>query len=147
MSAQRIVAAARGWIGTPYLHQASLKGVGCDCLGLLRGVYRELYSGEPEQPPPYCADWAEASRREAMADAARRHLTPIPLEAYGAGDVLLFRWRPDLPAKHCGIATAREAMVHAHDGASVAETPIGLWRRRLAFAFRFPAMTPPVSEG
>lgn len=31
-----IVAAARGWIGTPYLHQASLKGVGTDCLGLVR---------------------------------------------------------------------------------------------------------------
>ena len=146
MSPARIVAAARGWIGTPYLHQASLKGVGCDCLGLLRGVYRELYGGEPEPPPPYSADWAEASRREAMAEAALRHLTPITLEAYGAGDVLLFRWRPDLPAKHCGIATTRGAMVHAHDGASVAETPIGLWRRRLAFAFRFPATASPVSE-
>ena len=28
------------WIGTPYRHQASLKGVGCDCLGLVRGVWR-----------------------------------------------------------------------------------------------------------
>ncbi len=139
MSAERIVAAARSWIGTPYLHQASLKGVGCDCLGLLRGVYREIYGLEPEAPPAYSADWAEASRREAMAEAALRHLTPLALDAYGAGDVLLFRWRADLPAKHCGIATSRDAMVHAHDGAAVAETPIGLWRRKLAFAFRFPA--------
>ncbi len=98
-SAGRIVAAARGWIGTPYLHQASLRGVGCDCLGLLRGVYRELTGAEPEQPPPYSADWAEASRREAMAEAALRHLTPIPPEAYGAGDVLLFRWRPGPPGQ------------------------------------------------
>ena len=36
------VASARGWLGTPYHHQASLKGVGCDCLGLLRGVWREV---------------------------------------------------------------------------------------------------------
>ena len=42
-----IVGAARGWIGTPYRHQASLKGVGCDCLGLLRGVWRELKGEEP----------------------------------------------------------------------------------------------------
>ena len=37
-----IVAAARGWIGTPYVHQASVKGLGCDCLGLLRGLWREM---------------------------------------------------------------------------------------------------------
>ncbi len=146
MNAGQIVAAARSWIGTPYLHQASLKGVGCDCLGLLRGVYRETLGFEPEAPPPYSADWAEASRREAMAEAALRHLTPVALEAYGAGDVLLFRWRPDLPAKHCGIATSRDAMVHAHDGAMVAEAPIGVWRRKLAYAFRFPATLQPASE-
>jgi hypothetical protein len=28
---------ARGWIGTPYLHQASRRGAGADCLGLVRG--------------------------------------------------------------------------------------------------------------
>ena len=39
-SPEEIVAAARSWIGTPYRHQASLKGVGCDCLGLVRGVGR-----------------------------------------------------------------------------------------------------------
>ncbi len=53
MSAARIVAAARGWIGTPYLHQASLKGVGCDCLGLLRGLYRESsMATSPSGRPP-----------------------------------------------------------------------------------------------
>jgi len=43
---------ARSWIGTPYVHQASVKGVGCDCLGLLRGVWRELVGAEPEKMPP-----------------------------------------------------------------------------------------------
>ena len=37
----RIVDLARGWIGTPYLHQASCRGIGCDCLGLVRGVWRD----------------------------------------------------------------------------------------------------------
>ena len=93
MSADRIVAAARAWIGTPYMHQASLQGVGCDCLGLLRGVYRDVFGFEPELPPPYGADWAEASGRETMAEAAGRHLSPVPIQAFEAGDVLLFRWR------------------------------------------------------
>jgi NlpC/P60 family putative phage cell wall peptidase len=37
-----IVAETRAWLGTPYRHQASLKGVGCDCLGLVRGVWRAI---------------------------------------------------------------------------------------------------------
>ena len=48
----RTVAAARLWTGTPYHHQASLRGVGCDCLGLVRGVWRDLYGAEPETVPP-----------------------------------------------------------------------------------------------
>jgi NlpC/P60 family putative phage cell wall peptidase len=141
MSVERIVAAARSWIGTPYLHQASLKGVGCDCLGLLRGVYRDVVGDEPELPPAYSADWAEASGREAMAAAARRHLVEIAAGDFAAGDVILFRWRDGLPAKHCAIAMSADTMVHAHDGAEVAEVAIGpWWRRHVAFAFRFPAV-------
>jgi NlpC/P60 family putative phage cell wall peptidase len=33
-----IVAEARSWIGTRWHHQAATKGVGVDCIGLLRGV-------------------------------------------------------------------------------------------------------------
>ena len=58
--ADLVVAEARSWIGTPYQHQASLKGVGCDCLGLVRGVWRALYGEEPEHVPAYSRDWAEA---------------------------------------------------------------------------------------
>jgi NlpC/P60 family putative phage cell wall peptidase len=138
MSAERVVAIARSWIGTPYIHQASLKGVGCDCLGLLRGVWRELYGTEPELPPPYSADWAEASGHETMAEAAARHMHAIDASDFTAGDVILFRWREGLPAKHCAIATSGETMVHAHDGAAVAEVTIGRWwRRHLVLAFRF----------
>jgi NlpC/P60 family putative phage cell wall peptidase len=55
--------------------------------------------------------------------------------------VLLFRWRANLPAKHTAIVTAPGMMVHAHDGAAVAEVAIApWWRRRLAFAFQFPGV-------
>jgi NlpC/P60 family putative phage cell wall peptidase len=138
----RIVAEARAWIGTPYRHQASLKGIGCDCLGLVRGVWRALYGEEPETAPPYAPDWAEAARAEPLAQAALRHLEPVDLAAFAAGDVLLFRWRAGLAAKHAAIVTVPASMVHAHDGAAVAEVAIApWWRRRLAFAFRFPGVT------
>ena len=53
-----VVDAARLWLGTPYVHQASVRGSGSDCLGLIRGVWRDLYGAEPEAPPAYTADWA-----------------------------------------------------------------------------------------
>ena len=137
-----IVAETRAWIGTPYRHQASLKGVGCDCLGLVRGVWRAVIGEEPERAPPYAPDWAEAASGEPLADAAARHLVAIDRDAFRAGDVLLFRWRANLPAKHAAIVTAPDLMVHAHDGAAVAEVALARgWRRRLVYTFRFPGMT------
>jgi NlpC/P60 family putative phage cell wall peptidase len=136
-----IVAEARGWIGTRYVHQASLKGVGCDCLGLLRGVWRNCIGIEPETAPPYAPDWAEARGEEALAQAALRHLAPIALDEIGAGDVLLFRWREGFVAKHAAIASGEGTMIHAHEGAAVCEVALApWWRRRLAFAFRFPGV-------
>jgi NlpC/P60 family putative phage cell wall peptidase len=142
VSRSAIVAEARTWIGTPYRHQASLKNVGCDCLGLVRGVWRTVCGAEPEPVPAYAPDWAEASRREALAQAGQRHLIEIDAAQFAPGDVLLFRWRKGFVAKHAAIVTAPGLMVHAHDGAAVAEVAIApWWLRRLAFAFRFPGVT------
>jgi NlpC/P60 family putative phage cell wall peptidase len=137
-----IVAEARSWIGTPYLHQASLKGVGCDCLGLVRGIWRALYGAEPEQPPPYTRDWAEASGRETLAEAAGRHMAGVAIADIRPGDVLLFAMKNRTPAKHCAILTAPGRMVHSVEAHAVAE--VSLWaghdRRRLKFAFSFPGL-------
>lgn len=149
-SSDRIVAEARAWIGTPYRHQASLKGVGCDCLGLVRGIWRGLLGPEPETAPPYSASWAESvlPGSDPMAEAARRHLAAVrdPLNGYTprAGDVLLFAFRSHLPAKHCAIASGDGTMIHAHDGAAVTEVTLTRWwRRHLAHVFRFPDAFPP----
>jgi NlpC/P60 family putative phage cell wall peptidase len=143
LSRAQIIAEAHAWIGTPYRHQASLKGVGCDCLGLVRGVWRALLGPEPEAAPPYSRDWAEATRQESLAAAAARHLVPLDdPQSFAPGDVLLFRYRERYAAKHAAIATAPDLMVHAHDGAAVAEVSISpWWRRRLAYAFRFPDLS------
>ena len=142
MNRNDIVAAARGWIGTPYRHQASVKGAGTDCLGLLRGVWREVMGPEPEAPPPYSPDWAELpGTGEVMAEAACRHMAEIGIAEAGAGDVLLFRMRRHGPAKHAAIVSGADCMIHAWSGRAVVETHIGRWwRARAAFAFRFPGI-------
>jgi NlpC/P60 family putative phage cell wall peptidase len=136
----KVIEIARSWIDTPYVHQASVKGVGCDCLGLLRGVWRELKGFEPEDAPPYSPDWAEATGAETLHAAMARHLVEIGRADIAPGDVALFRMAPRGPAKHCGIVAARGgalSLIHARRNTRVGEEAFSpFWRKKLAFAFR-----------
>ncbi|WEX07727.1 NlpC/P60 family protein [Chelativorans sp. AA-79] len=134
-----VIAAALSWLGTPYRHQASRRGVGCDCLGLVRGVWMELYGGEPEPPGPYSMDWAEASGEERLLDAARRHFIECGRADLVPGRLVLFRWRQHLPAKHAGILVSGDAFIHAYEGRGVVTSAlVPQWRRRIAGVFAFP---------
>lgn len=139
----RVVATARAWIGTPYVHQASLRGAGCDCLGLIRGVWRDLGRREPTDLPPYTRDWSEAGGSETLLAAARRFLverptSPTPLP----GQVLLFRMRETGVAKHLGIVScdgAEPRFIHAYSGRAVCETTLSRpWLRRVVATFDYP---------
>lgn len=138
VTADAIVRAAREWIGTPYHHQASRKGVGTDCLGLVRGVWRELYDCEPEKMRPYTRDWT-ATGSETLLAAAARHFQTIEDQQIEPGCVLIFRYRTGMSAKHCAILTTPQTFIHAMEGVAVSEVPLTpWWRRRLAGAFLFP---------
>lgn len=133
------IAIARTWIGTPYHHQASLKGAGCDCVGLIRGIYRELLGTTPDVPAVYTRDWAEASGEETLLAAARLHLVEIDARNARPGDVLVFRYRAHAVAKHAGLISGPTRMIHASEGATVAEVSLGAWwQRHTAGAFQFP---------
>lgn len=140
-----IVAAARCWIGTPYVHQASTLGAGCDCLGLVRGIWREVFGAEPEPIPAYTQDWSEPSGDEQLLRAAMRHLSAKPLAEEGPGDLLLFRMRRGAVAKHLGVqATAGSAptFIHAYSGHGVVESALTPpWERRIVARFEFPERT------
>jgi len=139
----RVVAAALAWVGTPYRHQGARRGVGCDCLGLVRGVWRDLYGDEPERPGAYAPDWAEAGGEDRLLAAARRHLVTTDADTPFVGAVLLFRWRPHLPAKHAAIALGADRFVHAYEGRAVTVSfLVPQWRRRIAGIFAFPARAP-----
>ena len=136
---EEAAALAQGWLGTPYRHQASCKGAGADCLGLIRGIWRELYGQEPETPPPYSADWLETTGDETLWLAAKRILRPA--ETRSLGDVLLFRMGERGPAKHLAVRSQLdpERIIHAYSRRAVVETPLTPgWRRRIVAEFRFP---------
>lgn len=139
MIAQEVLAEAERWIGTPYRHGASTRGVSCDCLGLVRGIWRALYGCEPETPGIYAPDWAEVSTGDPMLEAAARHMnrrvSPVPVP----GDLIVFRWRAGLAAKHLGIMAHDNRFIHAYQGHSVmASALVPQWRNRIAGIFSFP---------
>jgi len=134
-----IVSAARPWLGTPYRHQASTLGAGCDCLGLLRGVWRALYGAEPVSLPSYRADWRDLSHAGTLLAAAERYLLPAPLQL-AAGQVVLFRLGGLPLPKHCGIMVSPTTFIHAQERLGVIEANLTAgWGRRLAASFLFPS--------
>lgn len=140
-----IVLATRSWLGTPYVHQASVKGAGTDCLGLIRGVWRDVFGQEPEEVPAYTQDWSEASGKEVLWQAARRRLRALPQNTpLAEGQVLLFRMRDGMVAKHLGLVSRVEgvpAFIHAYSGQGVVESSLSTaWRRRIVARFDFPAI-------
>ena len=142
MTGAAVVAEARLWLGTPYLHQCATRGAGTDCLGLLRGIWRALYGAEPEDVPDYTKDWSEASGIERLHAAAGRHLIARPLASPSVGDVILFRMREGAVAKHLGIQArvgAQPSFIHAYTGHGVVESPLSApWQRRIVARFAFP---------
>lgn len=138
-SARDVIVAARAWIGTPYHHQASIRGVGADCLGLIRGVWADLYGEPTERPPAYSRDWGEVAGEETLLAAATRHLIAKDTSEAQVGDVLIFRMRAGAIAKHASILATSETMIHAAEDRRLSEVPFGgWWRRRLAAVFSFP---------
>ncbi|MDO5647991.1 NlpC/P60 family protein [Paracoccus sp. (in: a-proteobacteria)] len=135
----RVVALARDWIGTPYVHQASARGAGCDCLGLIRGVWRGLYGADPEPAPDYSPDWGECSGDEVLLRAMTRHFPRVDDGPHRPGQVLLFRMQAGAIAKHLGIVVPGNRFIHAYSGHGVIDSPLTLpWRNRVVARFRFP---------
>ncbi|MES2844745.1 MAG: peptidase [Pseudomonadota bacterium] len=134
-----VIAVARSWLGTPYHDQASLRGVGCDFIGLARGVWREVVGNEDFPIPPYSRDWGETGPREVLADGVRGMMPEISPSDASPGSLILFRMTPRAISKHVGILTAPDRFIHAYERLGVVEeTLTPAWARKIAFAFLYP---------
>jgi len=137
-----IVRISRRWIGTAYSHQASLEGVGADCLGLFRGIWRELYGAEPAKIPTYSPDWSIGDG-ERLRHAADIYLNPVSVDMWGPGNVILFRMKAKGPAKHLGVLAGdkdhQPTFIHAYSLHGVVESALtASWQRRAVGYFAFP---------
>lgn len=133
----KIAQLALSWVGTPYQHQASLRGVGADCIGVLRGIWRARFGEEPWHLPAYSPDWAATGSAAALWSALSAWLEPVE-GAPQPGDVLGFAMRRKGPVCHVGVH-AGDVFVHAYSGRGVVATGFSAaWNARCRAVFRFP---------
>jgi NlpC/P60 family putative phage cell wall peptidase len=114
-----VVAEARTWLGTPYHHEARVKGAGVDCAQLLIGVYAAVGLIKPPKIAHYPPDWhlhRSAERYLAIVLDHARELDAAA-EAPGAGDVVL--WRFGRCFSHGAIVVAWPVVIHAYLGRPV----------------------------
>ncbi len=141
-SGKDVARLAHEWLGTPFCHLGSRKGIGCDCLGLVRGIWRELHGRELAVVPVYGGGWTEIDAGERLWQALGRHLVELPRDAsLGTGQVLLFRMRVGSAARHLGILIEcgpdePARFIHAYEHHGVVESSLSApWRRRIVARF------------
>jgi len=134
-----IVTEARSWVGVRYQHQASVKGVACDCIGLVRGVGRACGLVDPfttGEAARY-SGYERSPNSRLLLEACAAFLNPISLAAAIPGDVLTFRF--DADAQHFGILSAINPryVIHSYAQARrVVENRIDdLWASRIVGAY------------
>jgi NlpC/P60 family putative phage cell wall peptidase len=140
-----IVDEARAWLGTKWSHQASLKGVGCDCIGLIVGVAREL-DLSPDDVREFGLCYGGYGRQpdaEMLLEATGRFLVPVERDELQTGDILLFRF--DREPQHFGILSRRDPdyVIHAYAMAwRVVEMRLDeLWQSRIVRGYRYRDVT------
>lgn len=138
-----IVKQARTWLGTPFHHQARLKGVGCDCLGLVVGVVDELGLKDKDGVKLAAYDEVTYSKEpdgEYLTQKLVGLLDEVPPADMRAGDLALFKVREN--PQHLAIITDYEGglgMIHCFAPARrVVEHRLDDdWRSRLLKVFRW----------
>ena len=142
MTRQEIVDEVRSWAGTKWQHQASLKGVATDCVGLIRGVFGKLSGRKYPTRVDYPSTWHLFKAEEKLYNEVSKYANEIPAENMLPGDLLLFGFGKG-PAHHCGILATPETFVHSWaDVGRVTETRLDeFWLKNLRAVMRHPEVT------
>ncbi len=141
ISGAAIVAEARGWIRTPYSHQACLKGVACDCIGLVVGVAQELGIPEAAQwlNDPRFRGYGRTPKPDDLLAACALYLDHLYLTQVELGDILLFTFLKE--PMHFGIVSevVPRYVIHAYAPVErvVENSLTGKWERRVIGAYRY----------
>ena len=135
-SSNDVIQECETWIGTPYHHQESKKGLGADCVGFIRGVYYNL-SGCLIEDSAYSFDWGDANGNEDLVHQAATYFNEIDPADAMPGDMLGIRWRQKRVVKHAMIKGHDNLIYHSYNGLGVIKSDFTPYTKLLARAYRF----------
>lgn len=136
-----VVAEARRWLGTPWVHQAALRGIATDCLGLVAGVglALELPGADRWRGDTRMRGYSRAPNPKLMLQVCGEYLDPIARNDVQPGDILLMRF-DEAPQHFAILSCARPPrIVHAYAGIGrVTENGLdAVWLARVVRAYRY----------
>lgn len=138
VSRAEVVECARSYLGTPWHHQARVKGTGVDCAGLLICVAREL--GLADVRMENYSRYPDGT----LDAVCSQYMLRISASAALPGDVLTFTF--EKVPQHLGIVAewaGQLTVIHAYAGdpRKVVENSIDpVWRPRIRGAYRIPGV-------
>ena len=132
-----ILKEALSWEGTKWQHQASLKGVACDCAGFIRGVYTNLTSVKPPAYD-YPATWHLFKQEPRVYNECKHYFDEIPVTEAQPGDILIFHFRENFVAHHLAFLLPNNRIIHAdmEAGKVIISEYNATWKARTMNAFK-----------
>lgn len=141
MTRAEAIADAYLWLGTPYLHQASVRGVGTDCLGLVGGVARDRGTAEglAWAADPNFKGYGRTPHARTLLEGTDKYLERIRLAEVTAGDILLMKFAVE--PQHFAFISRMDPTYIIHASSShrkVVEHRLDeVWRSRVIRAYRY----------
>ena len=137
----QIIQAALTWEGTPYHHQARVKGVGVDCAHFIAGVAIDagLISPDVQLPFDYSPEWNLHNTEEKLVNYLLQ-FGCVEKAIAEPGDIIAFKIGKAIG--HIGIMLPDGKYIHAQNQVKPERVTIntlsGAWLRRHTRTFSFP---------
>jgi NlpC/P60 family putative phage cell wall peptidase len=139
-ASEALVKIARTWIGTPHRHQASINGLGCDCVGFLAEAAVETGLITPELRAEFPTDYSRQPSAGKLRRLCSGLLSLVPFDQRAPGDIVLMRFAAE--PQHLGMLTVRDPdyIIHCAEAGVVEHRLDSVWRARIVRVYRFPAL-------
>lgn len=129
---ERLAAAAEQWLGTPYRHNAKVRGVGVDCGRLAIGAAEDagFFTKDSIVPGNYSTEWHLHRNEEKMLELVAKYCDEVPVTDMRRGDVLLFQY--GRVCSHAGIYLGDGRVIHSYveRGTIISELKDSMFYRR-----------------
>lgn len=108
---QAVLREALSWLGTPWVHNARVKGAGVDCGQFIAAVYQRAGVVDYVPTPEYPQDWALHRAEPIFQRLVEAYAKPVGSDDPQPADIALFLYGRCL--SHAAIVVAWPKVIHS----------------------------------